>query len=104
MKQHSRIAIIALLCGLSVTGRAQDGGQNSDLQKQIDRRFEALDHRLDQLAKAIDDVLWYDKVGDVATIEKVFIAGPPPAHVKNPTAMGAKNPILPPTTMRQPGG
>jgi len=61
--------------------------------KLIDSKFEALDHRVDQLQKAIDDVLWYDKVGDVANIDKVFIVGPPRARVKNPTAMGAKNPV-----------
>ena len=61
--------------------------------KLIDAKFEALNHRFAQLAKAIDDVLWYNKVGDVANIDKVFIVGPPPSKVKNPTAMGAKNPV-----------
>jgi dipeptidyl aminopeptidase/acylaminoacyl peptidase len=52
-----------------------------------------LDQRLDQLAKAIDDIQWYNTVGDAATIEKVFIVGSPPAKVLNPTAMGANNPV-----------
>jgi dipeptidyl aminopeptidase/acylaminoacyl peptidase len=59
----------------------------------LDSKFEALDHRIDQLAKAIDDILWYNKVGDVANIDKVYIVGPPPAKIKNPTAMGATNPV-----------
>ena len=59
----------------------------------LDSKFEALDHRIDQLAKAIDDILWYNKVGDVANIDKVYIVGPPPAKVRNPTAMGATNPV-----------
>ena len=59
----------------------------------IEKKFEALDHRLDQLAKAIDDIQWYNKVGDVANIEKVFIVGPPSAKIPNPTAMGANNPV-----------
>ncbi|MCX6169287.1 MAG: prolyl oligopeptidase family serine peptidase [Ignavibacteriales bacterium] len=59
----------------------------------IEKKFESLDHRLDQLAKAIDDIQWYNKVGDVANIEKVFIVGPPPARIPNPTAMGANNPL-----------
>ena len=67
--------------------------ESDPLQQSLDRRFEALGHRLDQLAKAIDDILWYQKVGDVAVIDKVFIAGPPPAKTPNPTAMGAKNPV-----------
>ena len=53
----------------------------------------ALNHRLDQLQKQADDVLWFNRLGDVSFIDKVFIAGPPPAKVKNPTAMGAKNPL-----------
>jgi dipeptidyl aminopeptidase/acylaminoacyl peptidase len=61
--------------------------------KLIDGKFEALNQRLDQLAKTIDDVLWYERVSDVAGIDKVYIVGPPPAKVKNPTAMGAKNPV-----------
>jgi dipeptidyl aminopeptidase/acylaminoacyl peptidase len=60
---------------------------------ELETKFEALNHHVDQLQKAVDDVLWYNKVGDVAKIDKVFIVGPPPAHVKNPTAMGATNPV-----------
>lgn len=53
----------------------------------------ALRHRLDQLQKQADDGLWFNRLGDVAFIDKVFITGPSPANIKNPTAMGAKNPV-----------
>jgi dipeptidyl aminopeptidase/acylaminoacyl peptidase len=85
-----------IFSGLLLTGSllAQDANDDKAVtQKQINTRFEGLRHRLDQLEKAIDDVLWYDKVGDVANIDKVFIVGPPPAKIPNPTAMGAKNPV-----------
>ena len=52
-----------------------------------------LDHRFDALAKAIDDVLWFDRVGDVALVEKVRIVGPPPWKERNPTGIGAGNPV-----------
>lgn len=68
-------------------------GQEKNENELINKKFESLNHRIDQLAKAIDDILWYNKVGDVAKIDKVFIVGPPPAVVKNPTAMGAYNPL-----------
>lgn len=90
------IALSLLLAGfLSVSpSSAQDTVRESaGVQKQIDKKFEALDHRIDQLQKAVDDILWYDKLGDVANVDKVFIVGPPPAKVPNPTAMGAKNPV-----------
>ncbi len=57
------------------------------------KRLDALEQRLDELDKKIDDVLWYQKVGDVADLDKVYIAGPPPAKAPNPTAMGARNPV-----------
>jgi dipeptidyl aminopeptidase/acylaminoacyl peptidase len=59
----------------------------------LNKKNEDLEHHLDQIEKAVDDVLWYDKVGDVAYIDKVFLTGPPPAVEKNPTALGAGNPV-----------
>ncbi len=88
--------LLCLILSVFVVGllQSQDKGDNqSDIEKLINKRFESLDHRLDQIEKHIDDIQWYNKVGDVATIDKVFIVGPPPAHVENPTAMGAKNPL-----------
>jgi len=74
--------------------QAQDpAGELDDLKKSVDRNYERLRHRLDELEKSIDDLLWYNKVGDVAFIDKVYIYGPPPAHEKNPTAQGAGNPV-----------
>lgn len=52
-----------------------------------------LNHRLDQLQKMVDDVLWFSKLENVAYIDKVYLYGPAPAKVKNPTAMGANNPL-----------
>ena len=54
---------------------------------------ESLDHRLDELEKVIDDVLWYQRVGDVAFIDKVRLTGPPLWKEKNPTGQGAGNPV-----------
>jgi dipeptidyl aminopeptidase/acylaminoacyl peptidase len=88
----SSVLLISLLFNTLLL--AQEGKQESTgVEKQIDKKFESLNHRLDQVEKAIDDILWYNKVGDVANIDKVFIVGPPPAKVPNETAMGAKNPV-----------
>ncbi len=61
--------------------------------KNMNTQIERLNHRLDVLEKAVDDVSWYNKVGDVAFIDKVYIYGPPLAKEKNPTAQGADNPV-----------
>jgi dipeptidyl aminopeptidase/acylaminoacyl peptidase len=61
--------------------------------EQLKTNNEELDHRLDQLAKAIDDVRWQQRVGDVAYVDKLYIYGPPKWKEKNPDAMGAGNPV-----------
>ena len=78
------------------TSFSQQTGGGEDLAKEIQALRTAqqdLDHRLDVLAKAIDDVAWFQKVGDVALIDKWRIAGPPDANPKNPTGIGAGNPV-----------
>lgn len=52
-----------------------------------------LNHRMDKLEKMIDDLLWYEKVGDIAHIDKVYIYGPPKWKDPNTTAMGYGNPV-----------
>lgn len=61
--------------------------------KDLDGRFEEISHRFDIIEKKIDDIQWYNKLGDIALIDKVFFTGPPPAAIKNPTAQGAGNPF-----------
>jgi len=67
--------------------------QQAPQTSEFDKMNEQLTHRLDMLQKSIDDVLWFDRVGDVAFVDKVYIVGPPRTNVKNPNAMGANNPL-----------
>jgi dipeptidyl aminopeptidase/acylaminoacyl peptidase len=48
----------------------------------------------DIVLKRIDDLLWYQKLGDIAEIDKDEYTGPPNEHVKNKKAPGASDPIL----------
>ncbi len=61
--------------------------------KSLNTNVENLSHEFDILQKKIDDIYWYDKVGDVAYIDKVYITGPPLAVERNPTGQGAGNPV-----------
>ncbi len=60
---------------------------------QILHAFESLNHRLDALEKRVDDGLWFDRVGDVADIDKVRLWGPPKWKEESETAIGAGNPV-----------
>ncbi|HXI03765.1 MAG TPA: alpha/beta fold hydrolase [Candidatus Saccharimonadales bacterium] len=77
------LAGIVCLGGAADRAAAQDDtGDRRPLteSEQIYRRIDALEKKLeaasmqmDSLQKSVDDVLWFDRVGDVATIDKVYI-------------------------------
>jgi dipeptidyl aminopeptidase/acylaminoacyl peptidase len=87
-------SIMILFISVCPVLSAQPGNAElMDALNNIGRRFESLDHRLDVLEKNIDDILWYERVGDVAFIDKIYTTGPPPARESNPTGQGAGNPL-----------
>lgn len=92
MKRKMLIIAGMLFFALSVS-YGQTNDSSLQLLKDLQSKINSNDHRYDALEKKIDDVLWYQRVGDIAFIDKVFVMGPPPAKVKNPTAMGAHNPL-----------
>jgi dipeptidyl aminopeptidase/acylaminoacyl peptidase len=50
------------------------------LQKQVEALQKDVDgqrYAFDQVMKKLDDVLWIDRVGDVAIVDKVYLTGPP---------------------------
>jgi dipeptidyl aminopeptidase/acylaminoacyl peptidase len=62
--------------------------------EELKRSQEAMRHLFDMVLKEVDDVLWYNRVGDVAEIGKYRLTGPPSQHIPNPTAQGAGNPVV----------
>ncbi len=86
------LTIIFLVCSLFLI--SQDAPPASDnLQEGINEINTTLHHRLDVLEKKIDDLLWFEKVGDIAFIDKVYMTGPPLWKEKNPNGQGAGNPV-----------
>ena len=69
---------------------------SEELQEQIEalnRQISQMEHTFDALSKKIDDVLWMQKLEDVAWVGKVYIYGPPLWKEENPNAQGAGNPV-----------
>jgi dipeptidyl aminopeptidase/acylaminoacyl peptidase len=52
------------------------------------------DHRWDQVLKAIDDLAWFSRLGDIAEVDKVTYTSLPRHRVANPAAPGARNPLV----------
>ncbi len=59
----------------------------------LEQRLERAGSENEMLAKQIDDLLWYERVGDVCDIDKVTYTSLPPRVEPNPTAQGAGNPL-----------
>jgi dipeptidyl aminopeptidase/acylaminoacyl peptidase len=86
------VILFFLLIVASLFGQVK----NSDLQKDVESlksSNENLQHRLDVLEKKIDDLTWFERVGDIANIDKVYMYGPPLWKEDNPNAQGAGNPV-----------
>jgi dipeptidyl aminopeptidase/acylaminoacyl peptidase len=55
----------------------------------IEKKIDATQHAFGQILKAIDDALWFHRVGDVASVDKVYITSPPNPKAKE--IYGIKN-------------
>lgn len=88
--------VVTLILGmiLLASASAQPGSAELlDAIKKTGAELSDLGHRFDVLEKKIDDIQWYNKLGDIAVIDKVYFTGPPLANEKNPTGQGAGNPV-----------
>ena len=52
------------------------------------------DHQADAVIKAVDDLMWHTKLGDIAQVDKVAFTSLPPKYEPNPTGQGAGNPMI----------
>jgi dipeptidyl aminopeptidase/acylaminoacyl peptidase len=84
---------VLLITGVGFSQPVNGGDDLAREVRELRAAQQDLDHRLDELAKAIDDVAWFQRVGDVAVVDKWRIVGPPDANPRNPNAPGATNPV-----------
>ena len=48
----------------------------------------------DEVLKRVDDLMWHVMLDDIAHVDKVEYTSLPPAHIGNPRAPGAGNPLI----------
>jgi dipeptidyl aminopeptidase/acylaminoacyl peptidase len=88
------VACGALAAAPSVGAQTTSSDQSVEQQlRQIAQRQRGTDHEFDAMRKAIDDVMWHLKVGDIATVDKVRFTSKP-GRTSNPTGQGAGNPMI----------
>jgi dipeptidyl aminopeptidase/acylaminoacyl peptidase len=82
---------VALLLLLTFPLFAQ---QPPDPAKAIQSLDRSVDRGFEDAMRAVDDVLWYQRLGDVATIDKFEIASSKPRREENPTDVNAGNSVI----------
>lgn len=92
MKAFLFAALVAAVV-LPALAQAQPPADVSAQLEQLQNYNQNLRHRIDRLEKMVDDLTWFQRVGDVARVDKVYIYGPPKWKEENPTAMDAGNPV-----------
>ena len=84
-----------LLLGISCMNAAISQEDTAQEIEQLKNQISNLRHTYDRMQKSIDDLLMFERVGDVAFIDKVRLTGPPkPDRVeKNKDRQGYGNPL-----------
>jgi dipeptidyl aminopeptidase/acylaminoacyl peptidase len=65
----------------------------AEIRAEFEAQNETLRHRLDELVRRVDDLMFFQRLGDIAEIDIVRLTGPPLRYQPNPTAQGAGNPF-----------
>ena len=84
--------LLAAACW-AVPAAAQEEAGAQEIQHQFERQNERLQHQIDVLSRQIDDIMFFQRLGDLADIDIVRLTGPALRHEPNPTAQGAGNPF-----------
>ncbi|MHB0972574.1 MAG: alpha/beta hydrolase family protein [Thermoanaerobaculia bacterium] len=89
MKLVSRLLTTVIAFSIAASGFAQSAEPAPP-----PRRDPAIDRSFEQAIKRADDLLWYYKLSDIATVNKYRIPSTKPARTKKPNEPGAGNPLI----------
>jgi dipeptidyl aminopeptidase/acylaminoacyl peptidase len=82
MRQFALSCVLGAACCAAQTGPAEPPAVSSQ------------QHRLDELERQVDTLLWHTRLGDVAEIDQISYTSLPARVEPNPTAQGAGNPLI----------
>jgi dipeptidyl aminopeptidase/acylaminoacyl peptidase len=88
---HRTVLVLSFVLTAAAAVAATTAGPDDPAVAAVEQAADSAGHQLDVLAKLVDDVLWYQRVGEVAVVEKARIYGPPRWKEDNPTGIGAGN-------------
>jgi dipeptidyl aminopeptidase/acylaminoacyl peptidase len=74
MKNPFVVVLALLLCALPLTAEESTEAEPSADQRleNLEKSLEGLSFSVDRLTKKVDDLLWFERVGDVADLDKIY--------------------------------
>jgi dipeptidyl aminopeptidase/acylaminoacyl peptidase len=88
------LALLAFCFSLHLPAQTPQPAPADSTLERIKALQEALTFTQQTLSKQISDLLWQQRLADVADLDLVRYTGPPPRVTNNPTAQGAGNPVI----------
>ena len=82
-----------LVFAVGATAPALAGQTTEEVLSALEEQNDMLQHRLDQVQRMVDDLMFFNRLEDIAEIDVVRLTGPPLRYEPNPTAQGAGNPF-----------
>ena len=70
------------------------GAQTNDTAARLKALEESLSHLDARLTRQMNELLWYQRLGDVALVDKVRFTGPPPRSTNNPAPPPGSNEVV----------
>lgn len=83
------VSSFSLLVNFSAAQSVPTNLPTDPVQQRLKSLEESLNFVKHDLTKAVGDVMWFQRLGDIATVDKVRFAGPPSRVTNNPTAQDA---------------
>jgi dipeptidyl aminopeptidase/acylaminoacyl peptidase len=88
------LAFVTSFFALGAGGAEAQTNAAEALPARIKNLEESLNFMEQKLAKQISEQVWWQRLGELAEVDKVRFTGPPPRVTNNPTAQGAGNPVI----------
>jgi dipeptidyl aminopeptidase/acylaminoacyl peptidase len=82
-----------LLAGLLAAARL-DAAQTNDVTEQVKSLQEGMSHLGDQLSRQVNELLWFQRLGEVARVDKVRFTGPPPRETNGLASPVGSNEVV----------
>ena len=86
--------LILFIPRLALAQGSSPVGPTNPMPDRLKNLEESLEFAQQELAKQISDLMWFQRLQDVAEVDKVRFTGPPPRVTNNPTGQGAGNEII----------